>query len=173
MVNYIRFQCPSCSARIRARDDKSGRSARCKRCGGMVTVPAAISLFSAATFSGEDAERNAWRAVLGSPAVPPTRPDSASPTAPVRPGEPWYFRWVEGYAELSRFLAFGLLGVGLVLALLYLVFSAGPSAALSVAVGAVVASAGILLSAALLMLLLDIARSLRAIRGGKAGPGGE
>lgn len=35
----IRFDCPSCGVRLRARDDWAGRNAHCKSCGQSISVP--------------------------------------------------------------------------------------------------------------------------------------
>jgi ubiquitin-protein ligase len=75
----IEFSCPSCAKHFRVPDEYAGRSAKCKGCGGAVTVPRPAPAAEPAPcltgLVGEPAP----------PAVPPSPPSPPSPPPAVSP----------------------------------------------------------------------------------------
>ena len=80
----IEFSCPSCAKHFRVPDEYAGRSAKCKGCGGAVTVPrptAAEVLAPAPCLTGlvGSAAESVASAPAPSPAPPPPAPEPRLP----------------------------------------------------------------------------------------------
>ena len=78
----IEFSCPSCAKHFRVPDEYAGRSAKCKGCGGAVTVPRpAAALAAAPCLTGHvgPATESAASAPAPSPVPPPPAPEPRLP----------------------------------------------------------------------------------------------
>jgi hypothetical protein len=140
----VSFRCPHCGDTYDVDDELSDKVIRCRTCNEFVRVPA--------------------------PPPPPPPPPQAPPPAPAkkRPQEPWPYPFIEGIAALAEALSalFCLLCfIGVVVG----TFLAGTVVGFFVLlfVGLLVAGSGVLsllLTAAVLLLFVDMGRSLRQIR---------
>ena len=73
----IQFNCPNCHKRFKVGDELAGRSAKCKACGGLFTVPAA-PMVVAATAASAATDTGAAKAPAAAAAPP------AAPRVPMR-----------------------------------------------------------------------------------------
>jgi hypothetical protein len=176
----IAIECRGCGFRADVPDVFAGRAAKCRRCGARVGVPAGEGGLVAAAIPELDTARVAFPSIATDdaegPAARPPRDgrhlDAA--WAIVAGPEPWYYRFLAGYAYLI--LGSGVLAGSLWLAASILVASAAPDPEgaplrpLTLALAAVPAIGlvlGSLLVAAPILLAVDAARTLRAIRAGR------
>ncbi len=134
------FDCPMCHASYDVEDELAGQAIRCRHCGEWGRVPA------------PKAPRK--------PAPPPP-----APPAPARPRasrEPWYFDFIEGYAYIT-------LAVGVVVGFILFVVAIGTSfkdgwLGFLGAVGAGTVALSGCCAWAVLLVLVDVGRSLRVVR---------
>jgi hypothetical protein len=180
----ITFAC-DCGRTVNAPDTAAGKRARCPGCGDLIKVPDADDPKAVAA-----AMATASQAAPSAPPMPPRQPQTVSaPTtasmapaaapvassvphwaAPAMPPEPWYY-------GLLAFIAgvWTVLGVGQFLLVLF-VFVGGGTVGVGPERGEVAmaviplvmmsggAMIGMLLSAGLVLLAVDAARNVRAIR---------
>lgn len=155
-MNYA--QCPYCAAAVRYAPSQVGTAVNCPACGQAMQLPAPVAL---------------------APAAPADEPSFDFRRGPGGGGpEPWYYGFLEGYAQLAMFLGIAsvvLCGIGVIAAaVIWGGLGDGrmtPAGAVSLVVGGlawllVLASflLVILFQVALVLLVVDIGRNLRKIR---------
>jgi hypothetical protein len=130
------FDCSMCHARYEVKDELAGQAMRRRECGEWGRVPRAPA----------------------TPTPPPASPRASSGPQPARTAkrQPWYYDFAEGYAFISP--ALGALAGAL---LLVVAVVAGGMDAVVVAATGVVAFLSGCFACALLLVLVDVGRSLR------------
>lgn len=182
----------TCGRTLKAPASAAGRKGRCKGCGAVLTIPIPNASYevepSYAPAEGAVKRENAddseaYHPVTVFPTAPvaavsppptvvkiaATNPDSDSHVPILVPPEPWYYRFLELFAQII--MVFGLLAPGLLCAVgVFVLFFDDRAAKDSVPTGLIFLGAGaaaavpVLLVSAPILLAVDAARNLRAIR---------
>jgi hypothetical protein len=151
-MSVIEFVCPFCHATIKAPEQLQGKAALCPKCREKCIVPDPDALPSAEPFSFRSTENEQ---LDFDPLPPPPGP------------EPWYFGFLVFYAYLQLILGIG----GICFVIIYLLIivglmqrAASAWASASVMIGLIFVAFESLFFAAMILLAVDAARTLRAIR---------
>jgi hypothetical protein len=148
----IEFACSFCHATVKAPQQAAGKAALCPKCRKKCIVPDSFSSPSADAVSPLPAEKELW---------------DFDPLPPSSGPEPWYFGFLVFFAYLQLVLGVGgifflivllVLGAGVVRSASYAWISAG------LMIELLFAALAILFFAAMILLAVDAARTLRTIR---------
>lgn len=176
----VSFACPNCQTSMKAPSSLSGRKARCKGCGQGVLIPPPDGEpgYDVAAFDDfpEEPETPTMVAVQPPP-LPPLvagdpdeSPKGAAPAFRTMPPEPWFYRFLSGYAQVVAVLGIAQFGLVSILCI-YIVFRAARESQGYASLGAgliFVYSLGVLFVslcfAAPVLLGVDMARNIRVMR---------
>lgn len=163
----ITFRCQGCGKPMTAGDDLAGMKARCKRCGETIVIPPPTDPddpFPVAPDPPADP------APASDPARPPGFGEGGVGTTPGPDAEPWYYKVLEVYAVAVLFVGCSQAPLGLIIGLNILLEPSRPEAAApspgggAVLMGSLALLLGSILAAAPILLLVDLARNVRAMR---------
>jgi hypothetical protein len=146
--------CPHCRGKIEHDERHAGKTVCCPYCSKTYQAPLAVDL-----------------SIL----TPPDAPMTAGRTTASMPREPWYYGFIEVYTKVGMWLSFLGLGIAAFVTVALALAGAGGRDARdtelavlgalgTVLVGGGLATIGILVSVAFILLIVDVARNVRAIR---------
>ena len=161
-VDIIDTTCPNCGKTSRAPASSAGKRGRCRGCGGEVLIP--------------DPSVSVFLPKRGTAAASQLPSDPDIKVAPRVPAEPWFYGFLEKYAQVVMGLGLVACGGSVLVGLAGFAMIMGGHASGVDAMTPFLATLGgalgiipILLAAAPVLLAVDAARNLRALRYGKTG----
>lgn len=166
---FIEYSCPQCGQFYRSPQAHAGKTVRCSKCGNMFPVPGSApplraSASSSPSSAGGDEDSGDDDLI---PRPPGSRPagydDEGLP-------EPWFYRFITFYAYLTMVVGLALITLMMISGLivfLYLLSESPAAAAFVIVVPGIYsffAALVIVFCSAMLLLIVDMARSFRALR---------
>lgn len=165
--------CSSCGAKLRAPDNAAGRTFKCPKCGDLLRAPTTTNGLPDSDFTAE-----------------PEEPEPKEQESLGHDGEPWFYGYLEKYAKILQILYYVIAaGIAVLATILFIMALVGAFSSMKGSggfgvigvflsfLGWILSLVGIaaalllgLVGVALLLLVVDVARNVRAIKKATATP---